>query len=302
MNKECSSLRVCEDASCRYRAINGDRVRIIWELTSRCNLHCRHCFVNVSPCTKLVNDELTTHEVSHIIDQLDSIPVGKIMLTGGEIFVRDDIEFIIKRIREKCKDIVIDITTNALLLDKNKIYSLRDLEIDEFSVSLDGPRDVYQKIRGAQVDYTKLISNIRELIFVGINIDGIMVLHKLTASTIEQTIITAIELGMSSFTVANLEKLPHSKFYYNDLCISSDDIYEARLFIDQLKIKYEKDIAIRTIGFIKCGGYKNCTNNKILSIDRRGKYCHCLNEYGEHDVRLDSRKSSLVEAYNYFMR
>ena len=58
--------------------------------------------------------------------------------------VRKDLECIVEYMRHKNKDIVIDITTNALLLTDETIKTLQACGIDEISVSLDGPEAVYK--------------------------------------------------------------------------------------------------------------------------------------------------------------
>ena len=50
MNRKNESLRITEDVQCRYRALQKNGVRLIWELTGRCNLHCRHCFAGYPLC------------------------------------------------------------------------------------------------------------------------------------------------------------------------------------------------------------------------------------------------------------
>lgn len=60
-----------------------------------------------------------------VIDQFRELPVAKVMLTGGEVMVRKDLECIVEYMRHKNKDIVIDITTNALLLTDETIKTLQ---------------------------------------------------------------------------------------------------------------------------------------------------------------------------------
>lgn len=297
MKESNHSLRLAENSVCRYRPISGNGIRVIWEITGRCNLHCKHCFASVSPVLKLNDRELTTMEAFRIIDQFDTIPIAKVMLTGGEVFVRNDIESIIKAIRQKGKDIVIDITTNALLLDDNRINKLKELNVDELSISLDGPKEVYRSVRGANADYDRLIDNIMELISNNIHVDGIMVLNRLTMDTLEETVSIAAQLGLSSLTIANLETLPHSNFDYESLCLSDGQIENSLKKVEILKQAYGDKLVIRSVGFIECAGAGHCSNRTIIAIDRNGMYCHCLNVYLPNDLRIDSRTTTLESAF-----
>ncbi len=291
------SLRLAENAVCRYRPISGNGIRVIWEITGRCNLHCKHCFASVVPASKLNELELTTIEALRIINQFDTIPIAKVMLTGGEVFVRNDIEYIIQAIRQKGKGIVIDITTNALLLNDNRINKLRALNVDELSISLDGPKEVYHRVRGINADYDRLIDNILKLTSNEIHVDGIIVLNRLTVDALEETVNIAAQLGLSSLTIANLETLPHSSFDYESLCLPDSQIVNSLRKIEVLKQAYREKLVIRTIGFIECAGAGHCNNKSIIAIDRNGMYCHCLNVYLPNDLRIDSRTTTLKSAF-----
>lgn len=291
------SLRIAENAACCYRAISGNGIRLIWEITGRCNLHCIHCFAAVSPVNSTVEKELTTEQALNIIEQFDFVNVAKVMLTGGEVFVRDDIEYIIDAIKKKRQDIVVDITTNAILLDDARIGRLKKMGVNELSVSFDGPKDVYQSIRGTNVDYEHLIYNIQQLLLSGICVDGIMVLNKLTMGKLEKTINDAAGLGLSSLTIANLVKLPHSVFSYEQLSLSNEDINKCMRRIEELKNEYSDKLVLRSVGFVNCPGADRCQESKIIAIDRNGMYCHCLNDYAEDDLRLDSRIETLQSSF-----
>lgn len=65
-------------------------------ITRRCNLRCRMCNVWRSP-----TDELNTESMFKIIDRLDKLGVMHIQVTGGEPFLRKDINNIISYIRRK---------------------------------------------------------------------------------------------------------------------------------------------------------------------------------------------------------
>lgn len=290
------SIRVEENSACRYRRITGGGIRVIWELTGRCNLKCRHCFASVYPEARKVSTELTTEEALAIIRQFNDLPVAKVMLTGGEVFVRNDIISIIQTIRETGKQLVIDITTNALLVTESMIDELLMNNVDELSISLDGTEEVYHKVRGANTDFNRLLKNIRMLVRKGISVDGIMVLNKLTYEGIDKTVELAASLGLSSFTIANLEVLPHSNFDYESLKLSNSDLALCLQCIELLKKRYRDKLIIRTTGFINCCGLSACPNDEIIAIDRDGMYCHCLNVYNPNDLRLDSRMVALKDA------
>lgn len=77
-----NSITKMENKSCCFKTIESNQVRIIWEITGRCNLRCVHCFAHAGT-EKMLDEEITIIEALHIIKQLKNINVGKVMLTGG---------------------------------------------------------------------------------------------------------------------------------------------------------------------------------------------------------------------------
>ena len=66
------------------------------ELTSKCNLKCRHCFM-----VKDKGVELSSEEIMAIIDQLVDMGTFYLAFTGGEIFTREDLFEIARHAKRK---------------------------------------------------------------------------------------------------------------------------------------------------------------------------------------------------------
>jgi len=82
--------------------------------TSRCNLKCSHCFYHDSLNKKF--DELTTDEINKITKTMD--PILSLILTGGEPYLRQDLDKIVKIFYENTKVPIITIPSNGWYLDK----------------------------------------------------------------------------------------------------------------------------------------------------------------------------------------
>jgi SynChlorMet cassette radical SAM/SPASM protein ScmE len=115
-------------------------------LTNRCNLHCQHC--NVST-TRDVTDEMSTAEMKNLIAELSRRKVFKLVLTGGEPFVREDIFEILDFIQEQ--PLRFSINTNATLLDETSARRLTsNRRLDGVLISVDGSKsEVHNRLRGA---------------------------------------------------------------------------------------------------------------------------------------------------------
>ena len=116
------------------------------ELTARCNLNCRHCYINV-PAGDFNSaiKELTIDEIAHIADQ--AIDMGAIwcLLSGGEPLLRKDFADIYMMLKKK--GLLISLFTNATLVNEKHIelflkYPPRDIEITVYGVS----EETYEKV------------------------------------------------------------------------------------------------------------------------------------------------------------
>ena len=94
---------------------NNSLTGIAWELTYKCNLRCRHCYIP-DKWKKDTTPELTLDQIKRVIDQLTRAGCMNILLTGGEIFCRKDALDILQYLKDKCFDITIQ--TNGTLITK----------------------------------------------------------------------------------------------------------------------------------------------------------------------------------------
>lgn len=85
------------------------------ELTERCNLACVHCYINQpagSPAAR--SRELSTTEVTSLLDRMADAGCLFLLLTGGEVFLRPDFEEIYRHARGR--GMLVSLFTNATLL------------------------------------------------------------------------------------------------------------------------------------------------------------------------------------------
>lgn len=89
-------------------------------------------------------------------------------LTGGELFLREDIEKVFDIITEFNKDLyMLTMTTNGLLteriVDMARKLSKKQIPFLMVTVSLDGERILHDKLRGLKGAYTKAVTSYKEL-------------------------------------------------------------------------------------------------------------------------------------------
>lgn len=113
-------------------------VFLSWAITERCNLQCKYCHAwrNKSP-------ELSTDEVLKIIEGFSLRGTKIIKFTGGEPLLRDDITELLNCAHDVGMASIL--STNGILFPE-KADEIKKL--DTVSISLDGPQDIHDYIRG----------------------------------------------------------------------------------------------------------------------------------------------------------
>ena len=116
--------------------------------TSRCNLKCSHCFYHDSLNKK--HNELTVVEIDKITKTMD--PILHLILTGGEPYLRNDLDQIVRTFYENTKVPVISIPSNGWYLEKmdKQIRNMMDwcpsLTLNQ-QISIDGIGEDHDAIR-----------------------------------------------------------------------------------------------------------------------------------------------------------
>lgn len=112
-----------------------------WNITSRCNLRCKYCSYWRKECK-----ELETKEIFGLVDELKRLNARFITFSGGEPLLRGDLEEIIEFTRSK--NIYVVINSNGTLIKEqiNKVQNANEIQL-----SLDGPKEIHNFIRGEGV-------------------------------------------------------------------------------------------------------------------------------------------------------
>jgi MoaA/NifB/PqqE/SkfB family radical SAM enzyme len=123
-----------------------------YNVTGRCNMRCVFC-----EWWKTTKPELPTKEAVAAIDAVCSLGVPFFDLSGGEPLLRKDITTLAKRAASH--GCLVSMNTNATLLDESRASEVADV-FDLVVVSLDGPKEVHDRIRGVAGTYDKAVKAI----------------------------------------------------------------------------------------------------------------------------------------------
>jgi len=139
---------------------------VIWNLIRRCNLTCKHCY-SIS-ADKDFAGELSTEEVSVVMDDLRAFQVPVLILSGGEPLLRPDIFEIAAR--AKGMGFYVGLSTNGTLIDAGNIERIAAADFDYVGISLDGIAATHDKFRRLQGAFDRSLAGIRMCRELGLKI------------------------------------------------------------------------------------------------------------------------------------
>ncbi len=131
----------------RHREAN---LRLVaWEVTRTCNLACVHC--RAAAQDRPYENELTTDECFHLLDDIETFAKPIVILTGGEPLLRPDIFDIAAY--GNSKGFRMTMAVNGTLLTAEKARRMMDAGIQRISISIDGSdaesHDAFRMVQGA---------------------------------------------------------------------------------------------------------------------------------------------------------
>lgn len=129
----------------------------VWEVTSRCNLTCRHCHVSAGAD---LSGELDTEGAKSLIRQLRRVPEFRVLVySGGEPFMRADLMELLAY--SKAQGFINVIATNATLINDSAAAELKKRNVAAVAVSLDSCHEhIHNEIRQDEFAFSKALEGI----------------------------------------------------------------------------------------------------------------------------------------------
>lgn len=114
-------------------------ISVKFQITNRCNLRCKYCnFPNRNM------REMTTEEILKLIAEFSNQGMVHASFTGGEPLLKDDIDILIDKCRER--NVFVQLSSNGTLLDK---FIKKVKNVNLLTISLDGPKQAHDMYRGS---------------------------------------------------------------------------------------------------------------------------------------------------------
>jgi len=162
------SLADCDVLPMRRPDIRRDilysPIRIYYETTLKCNIHCKSCF---NDSGKPRRGELTTEELIKSLHDLRDANVMDIRFTGGELTRRDDWYLMLKTAKEL--GFGVSCNTNGIYNDPSIPAKFAELDIDQVTISIDGTKEHHEANRGPNT-FNRTLASLQQMHALGVRL------------------------------------------------------------------------------------------------------------------------------------
>jgi len=315
---------------------NTNRLLLQFHITGRCNLRCKHCYRtegNVQP--------LTTEMVLDVIDQFAALQErynrihhlkkkGHINITGGEPFIREDIDCILDHLGSYGEQLSFGVLSNGSFLDEDRIKVLKRNGVAFVQLSIDGNREIHDSLR-APGDYDRTLRTAKMLEQHGIRAYISFTANRSNYIYLPQVASACRKYGITKLWTDRLVPIGTGE-QLQELVITKDVLPEYLKAIKKAqgtwvtKLLYSKTqvTANRALQFLGAEGsiYSCSAGKSLITVDEFGQVMPCrrmpiicgnvLEEplekiYFEHDVFVALRRKDIPKncsgcKYSYYCR
>ncbi|VVE00231.1 coenzyme PQQ synthesis protein E [Pandoraea pneumonica] len=165
-----------------------------WYVTNRCNLRCRHCYLDDytlrPPLGRLLD----------VADELSDAGVRSVAILGGEPLTRDDLELLMGRLTTL--GITTRIATNGMYATPERVLSLIEHGASAFQVSLEGATaEACEAIRGPNT-FPRITAGVEALVAGGACVTLAYTMTAQNYRQLPQCLDLAEKLGVSEVKLA----------------------------------------------------------------------------------------------------
>ncbi len=274
----------------------------VWEITLSCNINCLHCGSNAD-----INQrpkELSTGEAFALIEQLAELNCKRIVLSGGEPFMRKDWSALAQRIISfgiKCNMI-----SNGYIVNEDIIDLLQEVGISYLGFSLDGATaKTHDYIRGKEGVFDHLLWVFDRLKERGFKISAVSTIHKGNIAELDGIKKILLDHGIDVWQIqtANIRgRMP------KEWAITDMDYYSIAKFIAENRTRYKNIIHIteadctgyysKLTPFMGIKHWKGCSAGiSTIGIESDGSIKGCLSMQDAMYIEGNIREQSLKEIW-----
>lgn len=248
---------------------------VSFEVTYSCNARCKHCHLGGI----IKGEQLASPErFGELCRQIQPVVA---QISGGEPLLRKDLEQIVQCMKRPNRAPYIVVTTNGLMLTKQRYESLRRAGVDQFSVSLDYPDERHDEFRGVKGLFRRIENLVKEL---NTGNGKAITLSCVVQRDNFRDLIKIADLSEKWGVSVNFSTYTWLRTNDMNYVLDQDDLVEFRDIVRQLltlRNKYQNFFASeytfdRMIEFYERGGIPNCkAGEKFFIVNPDGTFSPC---------------------------
>lgn len=235
-------------------------------VTTRCNQSCPHCAVRGA----FPEEDMPAELFLDVVRQSAALGASRVVITGGEPFVRDDL---LGLIAAAAGSLPVKLLTNGTLLGKREARELARLGV-EVQVSLDGgTREVHDAIRGKGA-FEAAVESIRMLRDFGVTELSVnFTIQRANASDVSALLHLAEREGVRKVSLMPL--IPGAEGDRRFQCADSDSMLTAKRQADAYDGPVAAEVLVSGIGRDALSGQPWCVPGRSPAVGPDGSVYPC---------------------------
>ncbi len=191
---------------------------IIWAVTKRCNLKCKHCSIS-----EVGSGELTTEEGFGLIEDAAKLGPVKFGFTGGEPLLREDIYDLIEYAASF--DMQVVMATNGTLITNEVAKRLKKAGLERAAMSIDAVGSAHDVFRGVNGAFKNMLRGLKACEEEGLSVQFFTTVTRDNYSGIPEIIKFADDLNIWRIYLIYLIAVGRGK-QISEACLSTDENME----------------------------------------------------------------------------
>lgn len=252
------------------------RPLVVWNMTNRCNLKCRHCYLDATE--DAVANELTTEEAKRFIENLADMKIPVLLFSGGEPLVRADIFALAAYAKKRGLRPVL--STNGTLITPEVAEKIKEAGFQYVGVSIDGLAARHDDFRGEQGSFAQSLQGVKNAQAAGLKTGLRFTVNKLNYRDLPDVLELAAAEGIPRFCMYHLVYAGRGKDMA-DLDITPE---ESRAVMDMLIEK--------TLDFQRRG-----VEMEILTTDNHADGIYILRYLAKHQSERVAEVKELLKMH-----